>query len=522
MDDTPANPATILGRRLYLAIDCGGTKAAAAITDQGGCLVGRGIGGPANFTDVGLDQFLVSVQEAIRAALSQVTGLKPEACSMYRESNTGPEPLFEAAWFGIAGVDSEADVQQLTPYLASLLSLPHPSPRLLVANDTSLLAAPVRDPSFPSVRTGVVVIAGTGSIVMSFKEEDDGMLRTLGRVGGFGWLLGDEGSGFRVGRDALRFVLDQADREKLGAFPLTLDESNPAKSQSDHSVAAIEGKQSHMLRDRILSLWNLESTDELLNAVYSNRPPGQPRPDQVRSPSLSARNGTDTSGWTTPETPDGYVSADVSSGANTDRVPPAKTSPTSPITPCDVVSMKVPGSNGVAKDGMTEHIFDGSPNLAGEQVQDDKMREGSLESLTKGSKTSTTGISPPVPSAQMLQERKHRLASLAPLVFHLALQHEDRDSLSILRHQARRLAGQIAAVLPRNPESHAFIEPKTSVLCMGGSLLGVHAYQDLLKEELFSLGVEFHRSAFVHDPAKSGSVALAHMWEERIRHRNES
>ncbi|PWN48063.1 hypothetical protein IE53DRAFT_320088 [Violaceomyces palustris] len=357
--------------RLYLAVDCGGTKAAAAISDQNGRLLARGFGGPANFTDVGLAKFLEAVSAAIKQALLVVI------CSQGELPH--PTPLFEAAWFGIAGVDSASDVHQLSPFLASLLSLPQPSKRLLVANDTSLLAAPVRDPEYPSIRSGVVVIAGTGSIVMSFKEEEDGTLTTLNRVGGFGWLLGDEGSGFWVGRDALRYVLDQADRER-------------SSSRTDNSSEL--GR--HLLRDRILEQWHLSSTDELLNAVYSNRP------------------------------------------------------------------------------------------------------------LASSSKASTT---------QSLQERKHRLASLAPLVFHLAFKHGDPCSLSILQGQARGLASQVAAILRTEPGWDSHLEASSSVLCMGGSLLGVERYRELLTEELRLQGIVFHRCVFVGDPAKSGAIALARLWE---------
>jgi hypothetical protein len=74
---------------------------------------------------------------------------------------------------------------------------------LVIANDTHLLAAPVR--LYKDVETCVTVIAGTGSIVVSFR--DSGGLQELGRVGGWGWLLGDEGGGFHVGREAIRKAL---------------------------------------------------------------------------------------------------------------------------------------------------------------------------------------------------------------------------------------------------------------------------------------------------------------------------
>ncbi len=68
---------------------------------------------------------------------------------------------------------------------------------------------------------GIIVIAGTGSI--AFAKTPDG--KTL-RCGGWGYLLGDEGSGYDLGRQALIHALKHFDgrgektilREKLEAF----------------------------------------------------------------------------------------------------------------------------------------------------------------------------------------------------------------------------------------------------------------------------------------------------------------
>ncbi|PWN45907.1 hypothetical protein IE81DRAFT_296950 [Ceraceosorus guamensis] len=376
--------------RLYLAVDCGGTKAAAAICDEQGMVRGRGFGGPANYTDVGLRAFLRSVDAAVREALFAAAD-----DDTTRLANKQGTP-FEAAWFGIAGVDSPGDVAALTPHLASLLGLPHPSPRLIVANDTSLLASPVTDPAYPDTRSGVVVIAGTGSIVMSFGRREDGLLRTLGRVGGFGWLLGDEGSGYAVGRDAVRLVLDQADRERLMG--------DDAAGTS--SVAL--GQDVHLLRDRILQHWGIKSTDDLLMAVYSNDPLQQ------------------------------------------------------------------------------------SPMM------------------------------PPHAVANAVGERKHRIASLTPLVFHLAFNHDDSLCLAILRRQASQIASQICEVLRPPDTSRAHLRADRSVLCCGGSLVGVSKYRQILVEELAKLGATFERVEYVGDPARRGAEALAGVWESQRASRSRS
>src|SRR5439155_26556427 len=59
---------------------------------------------------------------------------------------------------------------------------------------------------------GVVIVAGTGSI--AYGHDGSGH---AARAGGWGYLLGDEGSGFWIGRRALAAVVRQAD----GRGPVT-------------------------------------------------------------------------------------------------------------------------------------------------------------------------------------------------------------------------------------------------------------------------------------------------------------
>ncbi|KAG9083858.1 hypothetical protein FS749_005683 [Ceratobasidium sp. UAMH 11750] len=61
-------------RKLFLCVDCGGTKTAAVIADGTGTIVARGLGGPSNFTDVGMTAFLRAVKVAVEAALAEATG----------------------------------------------------------------------------------------------------------------------------------------------------------------------------------------------------------------------------------------------------------------------------------------------------------------------------------------------------------------------------------------------------------------------------------------------------------------
>ena len=74
--------------------------------------------------------------------------------------------------------------------------------RTLVVND-ALVALEAGAPGAP----GVVIISGTGSIAYGRNTRNEGA-----RSGGWGHVLGDEGSGFWIGRAAIRAVLREADR----------------------------------------------------------------------------------------------------------------------------------------------------------------------------------------------------------------------------------------------------------------------------------------------------------------------
>ena len=122
---------------LYLCADCGGSKTAIAIADGEGKIVARAYGGPSNFAYLGLSNFEKVIKSTVESALSN--------CLDRVQTSALPAatPIFAAAWFGISGVDSPANVAVLTPVLSHLLSIPV-GPRLIICNDAPLLAAPVQ------------------------------------------------------------------------------------------------------------------------------------------------------------------------------------------------------------------------------------------------------------------------------------------------------------------------------------------------------------------------------------------
>lgn len=93
---------------------------------------------------------------------------------------------------GSGGIDTDDDAAAL----AALIEPHVPGARITVVHDSRLLLAAGR------ANTGVAVIAGTGSAAWGRNAAGD-----EARAGGWGYLLGDEGSGYWLGREAVRHSL---------------------------------------------------------------------------------------------------------------------------------------------------------------------------------------------------------------------------------------------------------------------------------------------------------------------------
>jgi len=164
----------------YLGIDGGGTGCRAAVCGADGRVLGEGRAGPANIAS-DPEGALANVLAAARAAL-------PPGAAI--------EVLH--AVLGMAG----ANVASCAARLQS--ALPFASTR--VETDAAIAVKGALQG-----RDGVVAAIGTGSV---FASQRDGVLQ---QIGGWGLVLGDEGSGAWIGRQALSETLRAVD----GFRPIT-------------------------------------------------------------------------------------------------------------------------------------------------------------------------------------------------------------------------------------------------------------------------------------------------------------
>ena len=186
---------------LVVGVDGGATHTLALLADAAtGRVVGRGEAGPSNIQAVGEDAALRELGLAIdRAFAAAGVGRRPAA----------------AACLGLAGIDLDGrDVIRRWADAGGLAG------RLEVANDAALLFAAGTPDGW-----GLAVVCGTGSNCLTLDRAGNDA-----RAGGWGYLMGDEGSAFRVGLQGLRAACRAADR--IGE-PTTLLAAYLAKLGSD-------------------------------------------------------------------------------------------------------------------------------------------------------------------------------------------------------------------------------------------------------------------------------------------------
>ena len=171
--------------RVLLGLDIGGSASRARLRTAEDVIDVRGPGANVATLDAGV------VDDRLSTLLGQLGEARPEACCA-----------------GAAG----AEVPEARSRLRDLLERRLPGCRLSVVHDARLVLAAA------GLEEGIALIAGTGSVAYG---------RTAGgreaQRGGWGWMVGDDGSGVWIAREAAREVMTRADAgEDLGPLGAAL------------------------------------------------------------------------------------------------------------------------------------------------------------------------------------------------------------------------------------------------------------------------------------------------------------
>ncbi len=167
--------------QLILGIDGGGTRTRARLADEHGKMLGTGEAGSSNMQAQGE---VVAQQEILNAI-----------ANAFVDAGIPPAPI-HAACLGLAGAARPDERTLFTTWAKQAICA-----RVTVISDGELVLAA----GTPAL-WGIALVAGTGSI--AWGKAPDGR---MARAGGWGYLLGDEGSGYDLAHEALRAATQAAD-----------------------------------------------------------------------------------------------------------------------------------------------------------------------------------------------------------------------------------------------------------------------------------------------------------------------
>ncbi len=168
--------------RLVLGFDGGGTKTECVLMDEARHILARSLSGPSNPLRAGFQAAAAALQQAADRALAEARI---------------EHPLIVAVCAGLAGVGHPEAAKKLHESLSAIFA----EARVCVVTDLALCLEATGQ------RPAVVLVAGTGSAAIGWDSKGH-----LSRVGGYGPLLGDQGSAYDIGRQAILLALRARDR----------------------------------------------------------------------------------------------------------------------------------------------------------------------------------------------------------------------------------------------------------------------------------------------------------------------
>ena len=173
--------------KYLIGVDGGGTKTDSAIADLSGKIIHHTTGKPSNFLVVGIEEAVENIFALIEENLFKLEGDFADVKQIV---------------IGVAGAGRKEDAQLLEKSFKDYSEEQGVHFKGVKVVSDAHIALEGAFPDSP----GCILIAGTGSIL--FGKDEKGVIH---RVGGFGRLIGDEGSGYSIGRKALNAVSKASD-----------------------------------------------------------------------------------------------------------------------------------------------------------------------------------------------------------------------------------------------------------------------------------------------------------------------
>ncbi|WP_411149478.1 N-acetylglucosamine kinase [Streptomyces sp. A30] len=178
------------GGELVVGLDAGGTRTRVVLAAADGRLLGEGAAGPGNALTVPMPQLIEHLAEAVAAAVPEEARGRVVSVAGGFAGATAASP------------DDPGHLNARSALTSALRRLGIPAGPVGICSDIE--AAFAAAPGTPA--DGLALVAGTGAVAMRIADR-----RGTVTVDGDGWLLGDDGSGFWIGRMAVRAALRMAD-----------------------------------------------------------------------------------------------------------------------------------------------------------------------------------------------------------------------------------------------------------------------------------------------------------------------
>ena len=237
---------------IFSGIDAGGTSIKCVVVNDNGDLLASVKAGHANYKIIGIDKFYQRINEVLEKAKKKSKIDRIDLVGM-----------------GIAGAFSKKEIEDLEK---RLLTVNSSNTFITIDGEIALYGAFMGKP-------GIVIVAGTGSIVYGLTSEKE-----VVRAGGWGPIIGDEGSGYWIGlkgiKAAIRSMENRGEKTKLqklikeyfcinnlsGLVDIIYRENIPQKDIAAVAPLVIETAYRN---DKVAKKIVVEAVDELIILIKS-------------------------------------------------------------------------------------------------------------------------------------------------------------------------------------------------------------------------------------------------------------
>lgn len=170
-------------KRYFLGVDGGGSKTTAVVFDESGNFISQAVGESINYYSVGME----NARDALAEIISSLS-----------------KKHFECAVIGMSALGERANEEETERFCNGIIE----SDKIIMDSDLYVALE-----AMDEADECAVVISGTGSMAIYRNKNGE-----ISHAGGFGYILGDEGSGYSIGLSGIKTAIRAAE----GSEPETL------------------------------------------------------------------------------------------------------------------------------------------------------------------------------------------------------------------------------------------------------------------------------------------------------------